>query len=81
MTDAGATPSLVIDTLGKHCPVPVIELARQIDSVAVGEVVEVRSDDAGSRVDIPVWCRMKGHDYAGAVPLERGVGYLVRRGH
>jgi TusA-related sulfurtransferase len=72
-------PDLVLDVLGRRCPVPVIELARHIGDVEVGGLVEVVSDDAAARVDIPVWCRMKRHDYVGAVPHDAGVGYRVRR--
>ena len=70
-----------IDTLGRRCPIPVIELAKHIADVEVGEVVAVLSDDEAARVDIPVWCRMKGHEYAGASPEEHGTRHLVRRLH
>lgn len=68
-----------IDTLGKRCPIPVIELAKALPEVEVGGEVEVLSDDAAARVDIPVWCRMKGQEYVGAEPRERGTAYRVRR--
>ena len=68
-----------IDALGRRCPIPVIELARHIGDVDIGAVVAVLSDDEAARVDIPVWCRMKGHEYVGSEPAERGVAYLVRR--
>ena len=69
------TADLTLDTLGKRCPIPVIELAKHIDEVAIGGVVAVLSDDAAARVDIPVWCRMKGQEYAGS----EGSAYYVRR--
>ena len=68
-----------VDALGRRCPIPVIELSKAIPEVEVGELVEVLSDDVASRVDIPVWCRMKGHEYVGAEPRERGTAYRVRR--
>ena len=71
--------ALVLDLLGRRCPVPVIELAKRIGDVPVGGVVEVLSDDEAARVDVPVWCRMKSHEYVGAEEREVGVGYLVRR--
>ncbi|HVE63817.1 MAG TPA: sulfurtransferase TusA family protein [Mycobacteriales bacterium] len=73
--------ALTIDTLGRRCPVPVIELAKHIGDVAVGDVVEVLSDDEASRVDVPVWCRMKGHDYLGVSPAAVGNALRVRRRH
>lgn len=73
------TADLTVDTLGRRCPVPVIELAKHIGDVEVGGVVAVLSDDEAARVDIPVWCRMKGHEYAGAEPAGAGTRHLVRR--
>ena len=74
-------PALTLDTLGRRCPVPVIELAKHIGDVAVGDVVAVLSDDPASLIDVPVWCRMKGHAYLGAFPAEVGTRLHVRRFH
>jgi cysteine desulfurase len=68
-----------IDCLGRPCPVPVIELAKAILTVEVGATVEVLSDDPAARVDIPAWCRMRGHEYLGEEPRTIGAAYLVRR--
>ncbi|MDT7545563.1 MAG: cysteine desulfurase [Actinomycetota bacterium] len=68
-----------IDCLGRPCPVPVIELAKALPSVEVGQVIEVLSDDPAARHDIPAWCRMKEQEYVGDEPREVGAAYLVRR--
>ena len=57
----------VLDCLGKACPVPVIELARAVTGLDIGDEVVVVADDPGAKVDIPVWCRMKGHDLIAVV--------------
>ncbi len=72
-------PALTLDVLGRRCPAPIIELARHIGDVAVGEVVAVLSDDSAARLDIPAWCGMRGHDYVGETGVTVGVAYLVRR--
>ncbi|MGW0560990.1 aminotransferase class V-fold PLP-dependent enzyme [Streptomyces sp. NPDC003016] len=72
-------PSLVVDSLGKRCPVPVIELAKVIGDVPVGGTVTVLSDDEAARLDIPAWCGMRGQEYVGERAAERGVAYVVRR--
>lgn len=59
MTDPPAAADVVVDAVGRPCPIPVIELGKAVDGVEVGTVVEVRSDDPASRVDVPVWCRMR----------------------
>ena len=48
-----------LDCLGKACPVPVIELAKAMTDLPMGDSIVVLSDDPGAKVDIPVWCRMK----------------------
>lgn len=73
------SPDLVVDCLGRPCPVPVIELARAVPTVALGEVVEVLSDDPAARLDVPAWCGMRSQAYVGERPHETGTGYLVRR--
>ncbi|WP_274916090.1 cysteine desulfurase/sulfurtransferase TusA family protein [Streptomyces sp. WZ-12] len=74
-----AAPGVVVDALGRRCPVPVIELAKAIGEVPVGGTVTVLSDDAAARQDIPAWCAMREQEYVGEEPTERGVAYVVRR--
>jgi TusA-related sulfurtransferase len=70
---------VTLDCLGQLCPVPVIELARALPSVAVGDVIELLSDDPAARHDIPAWCRMRGQEYVGEEPRAIGAAFLVRR--
>ncbi|MGW7166290.1 aminotransferase class V-fold PLP-dependent enzyme [Streptomyces sp. NPDC054884] len=70
---------LVVDALGRRCPIPVIELAKVIGEVPVGGTVRVLSDDEAARLDIPAWCEMRGQEYAGEEPADRGSAYVVRR--
>ncbi|WP_458078309.1 aminotransferase class V-fold PLP-dependent enzyme [Streptomyces sp. EMB26] len=71
--------ALVVDALGRRCPIPVIELARVIDDVPVGGLVRVLADDEAARLDIPAWCEMRGQEYVGEQPADRGAAYVVRR--
>jgi cysteine desulfurase len=70
---------VLVDSLGKRCPIPVIELAKVFGQVPVGGIVRVLSDDEAARLDIPAWCEMRGQEYVGEEPAERGTAYLVRR--
>jgi cysteine desulfurase len=70
---------ITVDCLGRSCPVPVIELAKAITTIEVGEVVAVLSDDPAARVDIPAWCRMREQEYVAEEPRDVGAAYLVRR--
>ena len=78
-------PALILDTLGRRCPIPVIELAKRITAVEIGQTVAVWSDDAAARLDLPAWCGLRGHTYLGASALDGraapAAAYLIRREH
>jgi tRNA 2-thiouridine synthesizing protein A len=95
-TDAGSVPfseaeraqvaqsalvaALTIDALGRKCPIPIIMLAEQIRDVPLGSVVAVLADDPAAYTDIPSWCMMKAHEFAGHQELPQGGWALyVRR--
>ena len=59
---------------------PVIELARHLGDVEVGELLAVVAHDPAAAVDVPAWCRMKEQDYVGADTADDGAPrYVVRR--
>jgi len=72
-------PAKVIDARGSACPGPLLEAKKAIGSVAVQEVVEVQSNDPGSRNDIPLWARKVGHEYLGCIEADGFDRHLVRR--
>ena len=69
---------IVVDSLGAACPIPVIDLAKAVERAPAGAVMELLSDDEGAKVDIPVWCRMKRHEFLGREDRDRGWAFLVR---
>lgn len=75
------SPSTVVDSLGKACPMPIIDLAKAIVDVPVGGELIVLADDPGAKVDIPVWCRMKDQEFVGMEPADVGWAFRVRRLH
>ena len=71
-----------VDAIGRHCPVPVIELAKRIDDIDVGDTVELLADDPAAAADVAAWCRMRGHELVATQPREDNVAsYLIRRLH
>ena len=76
-----STPvALELDCRDLVCPMPVIELARHLTDVGVGELVAVVATDVAAAVDVPAWCRMKKQEYVGAEVADDGAPrYVVRR--
>jgi len=78
---APPVPALTIYALGRKCPIPIIMLADQIRNVPLGAVVAVLADDPAAYTDIPSWCMMKAHEFAGHRELPQGgwALYICRR--
>jgi len=61
-----------LDTLGYFCPMPIILTSKKIKELALGQVLEVISDDEGIKKDMPAWCETTGHQMLG-MEEEQGV--------
>jgi len=78
---ARPAPMLVIDALGRKCPIPIIMLAERIREVPIGETVAVLADDPAAKTDVPAWCTMKSHEFVALAELPRGWSLLIRRNY
>lgn len=68
-----------VDARGSACPGPLWEAKKGIGKIKVGEVLEVYSNDPGTRTDIPAWAGKVGHEYLGAVKADGYDKLYVRR--
>lgn len=74
------SPVLELDCRDLPCPRPIIELAKALPSVAVGDLLAVVARDPAARYDVPAWCRMRQQEYVGEDVAEDGLPrYVVRR--
>jgi tRNA 2-thiouridine synthesizing protein A len=62
---ASVKPAAVVDARGSACPGPLMEAKKAIGKVKVGEVLEVLSNDPGTKDDIPLWAKKVGHEFIG----------------
>ena len=68
-----------VDARGSACPGPLLEAKKGIGRVKVGEILEVYSNDSGTRTDIPAWARKVGHEYLGVLEADGYDKHFVRR--
>ena len=59
------TSANTIDSRGSACPGPLLEAKKGIGKVKVNEVLEVYSNDEGTRIDLKAWATKVGHEYMG----------------
>jgi tRNA 2-thiouridine synthesizing protein A len=67
---ATLNPATVVDARGSACPGPLMEAKKAIGKVKVGEVLEVISNDPGTKDDIPLWAKKVGHEFLGFLSAE-----------
>jgi tRNA 2-thiouridine synthesizing protein A len=67
------------DARGSACPGPLLEAKKGIGKVKVGEILEIYSNDSGTRTDIPAWAGKVGHDYLGLLAVDGYDKHFVRR--
>ncbi len=69
----------VVDCRGSACPGPLLEAKKAIATVPVGGVLEIWSNDAGTKKDIPLWAKKVGHESLGDTAGEGYDRIFVKR--
>ncbi len=71
--------SNTVDARGSACPGPLLEAKKGIGKVKVGEILEIYSNDSGTRTDIPAWSNKVGHEYLGVLEADGYDKHFVKR--
>jgi tRNA 2-thiouridine synthesizing protein A len=75
----GTGPVTQVDARGLVCPMPTIRLGQAIRKVGVGQLVEIWTDDPGSKENMAAWCKNTRHELVGKSTEENIFKYVVRR--
>jgi tRNA 2-thiouridine synthesizing protein A len=51
-----------LDCLGLFCPMPVLKTRDAMKQMAVGQILEMTSDDPASEADMTSWAARTGHE-------------------
>jgi tRNA 2-thiouridine synthesizing protein A len=68
-----------VDARGLVCPKPTIRLGQAIRKVEVGQLVELWTDDPGSKENMAAWCKNTGHELLEESSDDSTFTYVVRR--
>ena len=55
-------PEKTLDCIGLYCPEPLFQTRENIDTLEIGEILEVLSDDPASEEDISRFAKRTGHE-------------------
>lgn len=50
-----------LDVRGAKCPIPIVKAKKEIDNLAVGDMLEVLATDPGSMADFRGWVKTAKH--------------------
>lgn len=56
--------SKTLDAKNLSCPLPILKTKKAIDSIEIGEYLEVLATDPGSVTDFEAWSRSTGNEIA-----------------
>lgn len=54
-----------LDCFGLLCPLPIIETAKKLKELQIGQILEIVSTHPGIKEDMPSWCQLTGHEFLG----------------
>jgi len=78
--ESEADGGLVLDSRGRRCPLPILDLARALPGIEVGTELSVLADDPAAAADLAAWCRMTGQLLVSHAAIDDGgTAYRVRR--
>lgn len=72
-------PQITLDCIGLYCPEPLFQTRKNIDSLKVGEVLEVLADDPTAAEDIPRFAKRAGHEVLALEDTDGQLRILIRK--
>lgn len=75
------TANTVLDCKGLLCPMPVVKTKKAINTMAVGEVLEMISTDPGSMPDMQAWAKQTGHKLLEAKDEGNVFRFFIKKTH
>ena len=73
-------PNKTLDCIGLYCPQPLLQTREQIDTIAVGEVLEVLSDDPAAEEDLKRFAKRAGHQIIEFENKDGILRFLIKKG-
>lgn len=72
-------PDKTLDCIGLFCPEPLFQTREQMDSIKVGEVLEVLADDPAAEEDIKRFVKRTGHEIIKFEKKEDYIRFLIKK--
>ena len=71
--------NFTVDARNLSCPMPIVKLKKQINTMNVGEVVEMVATDPGSMSDVKGWSQQTGHELLHQEQVEKEFFHYIKK--
>ena len=68
-----------LDCVGLFCPMPIVKTREAMTTMAVGQILEVVSDDPASDADMKSWAKRTGNELLAVTKDGPSYRFLVRK--
>ena len=68
-----------VDCRNMSCPMPIVNLKKRINTMQVGQVVEMVATDPGSVSDVQGWAQQTGHELVHHEQVGKDYFYYVKK--
>jgi TusA-related sulfurtransferase len=72
-------PKKTLDCIGLYCPEPLFQTREQIDSIEVGDILEVLSDDPAAEEDLKRFAKRTGHELLAFENKDGNLRFLIKK--
>ncbi|MAU41422.1 MAG: SirA family protein [Kordiimonas sp.] len=72
--------TLVLDVTGLACPIPVLRCRRQLEGLAIGDVLTVVATDPMAQLDLTHFCHQAGHMILEQYQEDETLYFKIRKG-
>jgi tRNA 2-thiouridine synthesizing protein A len=73
------SPDQTLDCIGLFCPEPLFQTRQQLDTMKVGEVLEVLADDPAAEEDISRFVKRTGHEIIKFEKKNDHIRFLIKK--
>ncbi len=72
-------PKKTLDCIGLFCPEPLFQTRENIDSIEVGEILEVLTDDPAAEEDLKRFAKRTGHEIIHFEKADDRMRFLIKK--
>ncbi|MFX1299167.1 MAG: sulfurtransferase TusA family protein [Promethearchaeota archaeon] len=72
-------PTKTIDTIGLYCPVPLFRTREALESMKIGEILEILADDPAAESDLQSFAKRTGQNLLKIEKDEDILRFLIKK--